>query len=105
VIVTLSNDSWLDGGAGARLHLLVLDISEHRDATSAGARHHDRDLGDRQSVGDVTQSTGIRQRAGLVGTITPVRDTPPPATRWRGWLGPMGLVVAAALLAEVATCG
>jgi len=98
--VTLSNDSWLDGGAGARLHLLVSifrSIETRRPqvrATTTGISAIVR------PSGDVTQSTGIRQRAGLVGTITPVRDTPPPATRWRGWLGPLGLVVAAALLAR-----
>jgi apolipoprotein N-acyltransferase len=100
VIVTLSNDSWLDDGAGARLHFIVSvfrSIETRRGQVRATTTGISAVV---SPAGDVVESAGIAERAGLVGTLTPVRGTPPLAVRWGDWLGPVGLVAAAALLAR-----
>jgi apolipoprotein N-acyltransferase len=98
VIVTLSNDSWLDDGAGARLHFLVSifrSIETRRPQVRATTTGISAIV---SPSGDVTASASVGQRAGLVGAVTPVRDTPPLAAGFGDWLGPAGLVAAAALL-------
>jgi apolipoprotein N-acyltransferase len=98
VIVTLSNDSWLDDGAGARLHFLVSifrSIETRRPqvrATVTGIS------GIVTPAGDVVASAAIGERTGLLGAVTPVRGVPPLAARWGEWLGPAAAVVAALLL-------
>lgn len=99
VIVTLSNDSWLDDGDGARLHFLV---SVFRSIETGRPQVRATPTGISAIVtatGEVLAAAGVHERAGLVGAVTPARGRPPLAARWGEWLGPVGLLAAAALLA------
>jgi apolipoprotein N-acyltransferase len=98
MIVTLSNDSWLDDGAGARLHFLVAvfrSIETHRPQVRATTTGISAIV---TATGDVTTSAGVHERAALSGTVVPVRGAPPLAVRWGGWLGPVATLVAVGML-------
>jgi apolipoprotein N-acyltransferase len=98
LLVTLSNDSWLADGAGARLHFLVSifrSIETRRPQLRATTTGISAVV---TPAGDVVASAGVRERAGLVGTVAPVRGDVPLAARWGEWVGPTALVVAIALL-------
>ncbi len=99
LIVTLSNDSWLDDGAGARLHLIVSafrSIEARRPQVRATTTGVSAVI---DPTGELVASTGVHQRAGLTARVSPLRTAPPPAVRWGGWLGPAGLALAVGMLA------
>ena len=99
LLVTLSNDSWLADGAGARLHFLVSifrSIETRRPQVRATTTGISAVV---TPAGDVVASAGVGERAGLVATVTPVRGAVPLAARWGDWLGPVTVAVAALLLA------
>ena len=98
LIMTLSNDSWLAGGDGARLHFLV---SVFRSIETRRPQVRATTTGISAVItpgGDVVASAAVHERAGLVASVTPVRGVLPLAVRWGDWLGPVGLVIAALLL-------
>ena len=100
VIVTLSNDSWLDAGAGARLHFLVAlfrSIETRRPQLRATTTGISAVI---TPAGDVIASAGVRERAGLVATVTPVRGHVPLSARRGDWLGPVAMGLAVLLLAS-----
>jgi apolipoprotein N-acyltransferase len=99
LVVTLSNDSWLTAGAGARLHLVV---SAFRSVETRRPQIRSTPTGISAVItaaGDVVDAAGVHERAGLVARVSPVRDAPPPAVRWGEWLGPAALAVGLGLLA------
>jgi apolipoprotein N-acyltransferase len=96
--VTLSNDSWLADGAGARLHFLVSifrSIETRRPQIRATTTGISAVV---TSAGDVVASAGVHERAGLVGSVAPVRGGVPLAARWGDWVGPAALLVFVGLL-------
>jgi apolipoprotein N-acyltransferase len=98
LLVTLSNDSWLADGAGARLHFLVSifrSIETRRPQLRATTTGISAVV---TSAGDVVETAGVHERTALVGTVAPVRGGAPLAVRWGDWVGPSALVVALALL-------
>ena len=98
LLMTLSNDSWLADGDGARLHFVVSvfrSIETRRPQVRATTTGISAVI---TPTGDVVTSAGVHERAGLVASVTPVRDGLPLAVRWGEWLGPTGLVAAALLL-------
>ena len=97
LIMTLSNDSWLADGDGARLHFVVSafrSIETRRPQVRATTTGISAVI---TPTGEVVTSAGVHERAGLVASVTPVRDDLPLAVRWGEWLGPVGLVAAALL--------
>src|SRR6185436_21098809 len=87
LLVTLSNDSWLANGDGARLHFLVSifrSIETRRPQVRATTTGISAVV---TSAGDVVTSAGVHERAGFVATVSPVRDGLPLATRLGDWLG------------------
>jgi len=98
ILVTLSNDSWLADGAGARLHFLVAvfrSIETRRPQLRATTTGISAVV---TPAGDVVATAGVHERAGLVGTVVPVRGAVPLAVRWGDWVGPAALVVSVAML-------
>jgi apolipoprotein N-acyltransferase len=98
LLVTLSNDSWLADGAGARLHFLVSifrSIETRRPQLRATTTGISAVV---TPAGDVVASAGVHERTGFVGTVGPVRGGVPLAVRWGDWVGPTALVVALAIL-------
>jgi apolipoprotein N-acyltransferase len=94
LIVTLSNDSWLTEGDGARLHFLV---SLFRSIETRRPQVRATPTGISAVVtpeGEVVAAAGVNERAGLVASVIPVRDVPPLAVRWGSWLPPLAALVA-----------
>lgn len=105
LILTLSNDSWLADGAGARLHFVISafrSIETHRPqmrATTTGiSALIDAD-------GTVLTRADVHERAGLVGTIVPVRGLTTLAVLWGNWLPPAAVVISLLLLAVARRAG
>ncbi|MGH7893116.1 MAG: apolipoprotein N-acyltransferase [Candidatus Binatia bacterium] len=98
VIVTLSNDSWLTAGDGARLHFIVSvfrSVETRRPQVRATTTGISAVI---TPTGEVTAEAGIHAQAVLVAAVTPVGGVMPLAVRWGDWLGPVSLVLAALLL-------
>ncbi len=99
LIVTLSNDSWLADGDGARLHFVVSvfrSIETRRPQVRATTTGISAVV---TPAGDVVARADVHERAGLAARVVPVRDAPPLAARWGNWLGPFGAAIAVAMLA------
>jgi apolipoprotein N-acyltransferase len=99
VVVTLSNDSWLTAGAGARLHFVV---SAFRSIETRRAQVRATPTGISAVVtpaGEVAAAAPIGERTGLVASVTPARGVLPLAVRWGDWLGPTALMVVLGLFA------
>lgn len=99
LIVTLSNDSWLADGEGARLHFVISafrSIETRRPQVRATTTGISAIIG---PDGTVLARAGIHERAGLTGSVVPVRDLTTLAVGWGNWLPPTAFVVACALLA------
>jgi apolipoprotein N-acyltransferase len=98
LIMTLSNDSWLADGDGARLHFVVSvfrSIETRRPQVRATTTGISAVV---TAAGDVVARAGVHERTGLVATVVPVHDAPPPAARWGNWLGPCCSAIALAML-------
>lgn len=98
VLVTLSNDSWLAGGPGPRLHLVgaaFRSVETRRPqlrATNTGVSAV-IDAG-----GGLVETAGVHEEATLIGTVHPATAPPPPAVHVGGWLGPVAAGMALVLL-------
>jgi apolipoprotein N-acyltransferase len=98
LLMTLSNDSWLADGDGARLHFLVSifrSIETRRPQVRATTTGISAVV---NPAGDVVASAGVRERAGFVATVAPVRGAVPLAARWGDWLGPVTIGIAVLLI-------
>ena len=96
LIVTLSNDSWLAGGAGAWLHFVV---SVFRSIETGRPQVRATTTGISALItgtGEVVATAGVHERTGLVGRVVPVATPPPLTVRFGEWLGPLGALVASA---------
>lgn len=98
LLVTLSNDSWFDGGVGPHLHLIgaaFRSIETRRPqvrATNTGVSAVISPLG------DLTTTAGVGARTAFTARVTP-RDAPVTlVVRWGDWVGPTAVVVAAVLV-------
>jgi apolipoprotein N-acyltransferase len=99
LIMTLSNDSWLAEGDGARLHFVV---SAFRSIETRRPQVRATTTGISAVVtpaGDVVARADVHERTGLAATVVPVHDVPPLAVRWGHWVGPCCLAIGAAMLA------
>ncbi len=98
LIVTLSNDSWFDVGAGPRLHLVgaaFRSIETRRPqlrATSTGISAVIT------ATGELLATAAVHERAGLVATVRPESRATTLALLWGNWVGPSALALGAALL-------
>ena len=102
LLVTLSNDSWLADGDGARLHFLVSifrSIETRRPQVRATTTGISAVV---TPAGDVVASAGVHERTGLVAAVNPIRSTLPLATRLGDWLGPVAIGLVMLLLARPA---
>ncbi len=100
LLVTLSNDSWLADGDGARLHFLVSifrSIETRRPQVRATTTGISAVI---SPAGDIVTSVGVHEQAGFAATVSPVRDGLPLAARWGDWLGPVAIGIVALLLAS-----
>lgn len=94
VLVTLSNDSWLDAGPGPRLHLIgaaFRSVETRRPqlrATNTGISAVIT------AAGDLVATAGIHEEATLIASVVPADAPPPAATRLGPWLGPLAAVLA-----------
>jgi apolipoprotein N-acyltransferase len=98
IIMTLSNDSWLADGAGARLHFVVSvfrSIETRRPQVRATTTGISAVV---TPAGDVVAHAGVHERSALAAAVAPVRDVPPLAVRWGNWLGPCCAAIAAVML-------
>lgn len=99
VILTLSNDSWFAGGAGARLHFVV---SAFRSIETRRAQIRATNTGisacfDR--LGEAQVETAANERAAFVASVVPERDARTLLLAWGNWFGPFAALLWAALLA------
>lgn len=98
LLVTLSNDSWFDEGAGPLLHLVVSafrSVETHRPqirSTNTGISAVVN------AAGDLVARANVHERTVLVADVRPATDAPPPALGWGRRLGPAALAVALAAL-------
>jgi apolipoprotein N-acyltransferase len=98
LLVTLSNDSWFDDGAGPLLHLVV---SAFRSVETRRPQVRATNTGISAVVnaaGDLVARAGVHERTALVATVHPRRSAATPALGWGGWLGPGAAVLALGLL-------
>jgi apolipoprotein N-acyltransferase len=99
LIMTLSNDSWLADGDGARLHFVVSvfrSIETRRPQVRATTTGISAVV---TPVGDVVVRAGVHERSALAATVVPVHDGLTLAVRWGNWLGPCCMAIAVAMLA------
>jgi apolipoprotein N-acyltransferase len=99
VLVTLSNDSWFDDGAGPLLHLVV---SAFRSVETRRPQIRATNTGVSAVVnaaGDLVARADVHERTALVAPVRPGRGGPTPVLGWGGWLGPVALAMALASLA------
>jgi len=99
LIVTLSNDSWLIGGPGARLHLLgaaFLSIETRRPQFRATPTGISAVI---DPTGAITAQAGPRDRRVVVGTVVPDVGTRTLRMAWGEWLGPAATLLAIVLVA------
>ncbi|HJQ85291.1 MAG TPA: apolipoprotein N-acyltransferase, partial [Candidatus Binatia bacterium] len=99
LILTLSNDSWFDAGAGPRLHLVgaaFRSVETHRPqlrATNTGI------TAAIDPLGTITAVAPLRERTTLVATLTPTHTASSPYLRYGDWLGPTALATATVIMA------
>jgi apolipoprotein N-acyltransferase len=102
LIVTLSNDSWFEAGAGPRQHLLgaaFRSIETRRPqlrATNTGISAIIT------PTGEIVASAGTDERAILTASLVPERAATTLAVAWGDWLGPVALSLGLALLLALA---
>jgi apolipoprotein N-acyltransferase len=99
LLVTLSNDSWFDVGAGPLLHLVV---SAFRSVETRRPQVRSTNTGISAVVtaaGDVTARIGVHERGVAVARVAPGRGPPTVAVRWAAWLGPAAAALALLALA------
>lgn len=98
LLVTLSNDSWLDAGPGPRLHLVG---AAFRSVETRRPQLRATNTGISAVItagGDVVASAGVHERAALIATVRPAAAPPPPAVWLGAWLGPVAAGLALLLL-------
>jgi apolipoprotein N-acyltransferase len=99
LIVTLSNDSWFDAGAGPRLHLIgavFRSIETRRPqlrATSTGISAVIT------ATGELVTTAAVHERTTLVATVRPESRATTLALAWGDWVGPSALAAGLALVA------
>lgn len=102
LIVTLSNDAWFAGTAGARLHLAV---SAFRSVETRRPQLRATNTGISAVIdeaGDVVASLDVHARDALVARVVPRRDPPTLAMRAGDATGSICATIAAATLAGAA---
>lgn len=100
VIVTLSNDSWLANGAGARLHAVVAafrSIETRRPQVRATTTGISAVI---TPAGDVVAEAGIHERTALVATVVPRHGSSSLVVRLGEWPGATAMLLVLALLAR-----
>jgi len=100
LIVTLSNDSWLADGAGAKLHLVVSlfrSIETRRPQVRATTTGISAIV---TPTGEVVASAGVHERTALVAPVAPLVGVTTLAVRWGDWISPLSLLVALAALSR-----
>ena len=99
LILTLSNDSWFDEGAGPWLHLV---LSAFRSIETRRAQVRATNTGISAVItaeGDLLATAGVHERRVLDATVAPEHPAPTLALLWGDWLGPTAAAVALVLLA------
>jgi apolipoprotein N-acyltransferase len=98
LLLTLSNDSWFDAGAGPRLHLV---LAAFRSIETRRAQVRATNTGISAVIdhtGALVATVGVGERRVLEATVVPAARAPGLAQRWGDWLGPAAAGVALALL-------
>jgi apolipoprotein N-acyltransferase len=88
LILTLSNDGWFAGGAGARLHLVV---SAFRSIETRLPQLRATNTGISAVItatGDIVARTATGKATVLTGSVHPGREEPTLMARWGDWFGP-----------------
>ncbi len=99
LLLTLSNDSWFDGGEGPHLHLIV---SAFRSIETRTPQIRATPTGISASIdasGEITASMQVGARGALLASVPPGRRDSI-ALSLGDWLGPVSLVGALGLLAR-----
>ena len=98
LLVTLSNDSWFDEGAGPRLHLVV---SAFRSVETRRPQVRATNTGISaviDATGELVARAGVHERTALHAVVRPESAARTPVVRWGEWLGPAGVLLAVAML-------
>lgn len=99
LILTLSNDSWFDVGAGPWLHLV---LSAFRSVETHRAQVRATNTGISALItatGDLSLTAGVHERRVLVAHVAAEPSAPTLVLLWGDWLGPAASVIALAALA------
>jgi apolipoprotein N-acyltransferase len=98
LILTLSNDSWFDDGAGPRLHLV---LSAFRSIETRRPQVRATNTGISAVIaatGDLLATAAVHEQTVLVATVVPGPPAWTLALLWGDWLGPTAAAVALVLL-------
>ena len=98
LILTLSNDSWFDDGAGPLLHLV---LSAFRSIETRRAQVRATNTGISAVItatGDLVSTAGVHERTVLAATVVPEPQASTLALVWGDWLGPTAAAAALVLL-------
>jgi apolipoprotein N-acyltransferase len=99
LILTLSNDSWFDVGAGPWLHLV---LSAFRSVETHRAQVRATNTGISALItatGDLSLTTGVHERTVLLAQVAAEPVAPTLVLLWGDWLGPAAGAIALAALA------
>ncbi len=99
MLLTLSNDSWFDVGAGPWLHLV---LSAFRSVETHRAQVRATNTGISAVItaaGDLSLTAGVHERTVLVAPVAAESAAPTLALLWGDWLGPTASVIALGALA------
>jgi apolipoprotein N-acyltransferase len=98
LIVTLSNDSWFESDAAARLHLVV---SAFRSIETRRPQLRATNTGISAVIspsGEITRSLGVHERGVLVAGVPRAPALATLMVAWGDWFGPVALACASASL-------